>query len=142
MSRIDILTSCTKDATEKPTVHLLPCKIEHNGEAEVDEYFQSCIKDDGKGMKKVSFRGRMLMGEKVAIPDGYSGYLLRENRKPVTDDQDRSFRAIKRFSEFTHWNLEDRPCLNDKIRKAMQWIYISSAIHQPVKTDTVMAKIT
>ncbi|XP_046855339.1 ribonuclease H2 subunit C-like [Xenia sp. Carnegie-2017] len=84
----------------------------------------------------------MLMGEKVAIPDGYSGYLLRENRKPVTDNQDRSFRAIKRFSEFTHWNLEDRPCLNDKIRKAMQWIYISSAIHQPVKTDTVMAKIT
>ena len=52
MSKIDILTSCSKDATEKPAVHLLPCKIEHNGAAEVDEYFQSCIKDDGKGMKK------------------------------------------------------------------------------------------
>ena len=52
MSKIDVLTSCPKDATETPTAHLLLCKVEHNGEAEVDEYFQSSIKDDGNGMKK------------------------------------------------------------------------------------------
>ena len=33
-------------------MHLLPCKIQRNGEAKVDEYFQCGIKDELNGQQK------------------------------------------------------------------------------------------
>lgn len=44
--------------------------------------------------------------------------------------QDRIFKASKKFSNLTYWNLEDKPTVNDKIIKALQWIDISSAVSQ------------
>ncbi|CAB4022296.1 Ribonuclease H2 subunit C [Paramuricea clavata] len=135
-STIKLSSSSMKSASEVSNVHFLPCKIQHNGEAKVDEYFQCSIKGEPDGKQQVSFRGRILQGETMNVPEGYYGYVLTEDRKPVTDEEDRSFKVSNKFSKFTYWNLEDTPSLNDKIKKAMQWVNISSAIHGRVEVDT------
>ena len=133
---IKLSSNSITTASEVSNIHLLPCKIQHNGEAKVDEYFQSSIKGTSEGKLRVSFHGRILQGESIDVPDGYYGYVLTEDRKPVTDEEDRCFKASNKFSKFTYWNLENTPSTNDKIKKAMQWVNISSAIHRPVQFDT------
>ena len=49
--------------------------------------------------------------------------------------QDRCFKASSKFSKFTYWNLEDTPSQNDKIKKAMEWINISSAVRHFIQVS-------
>ena len=46
---INLSSSSIGTASEVTNMHLLPCKIQHNGEAKVDEYFQSSIKGTSEG---------------------------------------------------------------------------------------------
>lgn len=137
VSVINIASSSLENAKEVTNVHLMPCKIQYDGEAKIEEYFQSTIissKGQADGAHyKATFHGRILQGETIDLPTGYCGYVLKEERKPTTEDEDRIFKASKKFSNLTYWNLEDEPSVNDKIIKALQWIDISSAIHRPVR---------
>jgi len=50
--KIDTFTAA--DASEAPEVHLMPCKIDYNGEAKVRQYFYPVVTpkdadDDGDG---------------------------------------------------------------------------------------------
>ncbi|CAI5466443.1 unnamed protein product [Closterium sp. Yama58-4] len=59
-------------------VHLLPCCIEHNGPAAVSRFFRPFdAKDvtmaDGTVPLEAAFRGRRLLGRRLALPDGYTG---------------------------------------------------------------------
>lgn len=38
------------DQAQRAPVHLMPCEIEHNGAAEVSQYFNATIKDCKQGM--------------------------------------------------------------------------------------------
>ncbi|XP_028408145.1 ribonuclease H2 subunit C-like [Dendronephthya gigantea] len=140
--RIKLSSSSMINASKVTNIHLLPCEIQHNGEANVDKYFQCTVKDQDADQspdqrrKEATFRGRILRGESLNVAEGYCGYILTEDRKPITEEEDRNFKVSNKFSKFTYWNLEDTPCLNDKIRKAMQWLDISSAIHRRVDVDT------
>lgn len=51
-STVKLSSSGVKNAREVSTMHLLPCKIQHNGEAKVDEYFECSIKREPKGKQK------------------------------------------------------------------------------------------
>ena len=52
-STIKLSSSRMKDSCEVcENMHLLPCKIQRNGEAKVDEYFQCGIKDEFNGQQK------------------------------------------------------------------------------------------
>lgn len=55
--------------------------------------------------------------------------------------QDRSFKVSNKFSRFTYWNLENVPSLNDKLKKAMQWINVSSAVSLSVRLYPNLAGI-
>ncbi|CAB1337549.1 unnamed protein product, partial [Coregonus sp. 'balchen'] len=66
---------------EHPSVHLLPCEIEHDGPAE----------------KTVSFRGRGLKGQEVSCPQGYTGLVLREVNKPGFDQEDGTVKVSSVF---------------------------------------------
>ncbi|MGH0174239.1 UNVERIFIED_CONTAM: hypothetical protein FKN15_067253 [Acipenser sinensis] len=107
-------------------VHLLPCEIEHNGPASVGRYFSPAVKET-KSEMIVSFRGRGLKGQEVSVPQGYSGMVLKEDHKPVSEDEDRSLRVRSTFSTLTCWNLETPPSSDDGVVMAMNWPVIAEA---------------
>ncbi|XP_071477725.1 ribonuclease H2 subunit C-like [Diadema antillarum] len=124
---------------EPASLHLIPCTIEANSEANVSHYFTSAIRDDenqgqGKTVLQTSLRGRLLKGQEVLVPDGYRGVVLKEPSKPFVEEEDRSLRAAQSFDRFTYWNLETAPSVNDPLQQAMAWTRIAEALHSPVPT--------
>ena len=51
-------------------VEHIPCEIQFNGSAPVSSYF--VVNDDNK-VKEAMFRGRLLKGERVSLPEGVNG---------------------------------------------------------------------
>lgn len=113
-------------------VHMLPCEVEHNGEAKVDQYFTPAIRTTNSEML-VSFRGRSLKGEVVTIPKGYVGLILKEDHKPYSEEEDRTVRIKSTFSTFTRWNLETSPNSDDSVMMTLAWPELAEAIHAPVE---------
>lgn len=113
-------------------VHMLPFEVEHNGEANVDQYFTPTIQTKNSEML-VSFRGRSLKGEEVTIPKGYVGLVLKEDHKPYSEEEDRTVRIKSTFSTFTRWNLETSPNPDDSVMMALAWPELAEAIHTPVE---------
>ncbi|XP_029021066.1 ribonuclease H2 subunit C [Betta splendens] len=113
-------------------VHLMPCEIEHNGPAEVSQYFTATTKDH-KHEKTVSFRGRGLKGQEIRCPEGYTGLVLKEISKPGSDQEDRTVKVSSVFDKLTYWNLETPPNSDDTVVLAMDWPKMAEAIHGPVE---------
>ncbi|XP_017712802.1 PREDICTED: ribonuclease H2 subunit C isoform X1 [Rhinopithecus bieti] len=105
---------------------------------------------------EVSFRGRCLRGEEVAVPPGLVGYVMVTEEKEVsmgkpdplrdsgTDDEeesplerdfDRFIGATASFSHFTLWGLETIPGPDAKVRGALTWPSLAAAIHAQVPED-------
>lgn len=95
-------------------IHLLPCDIEHDGPAQVAQFFTPTVKERKHGLssmrillhseecstfldkaracvlsveKAVSFRGRGLKGQEVSPPQGYTGLVLKEVQRPSSDQE-------------------------------------------------------
>ena len=51
-SVINLSSSSLENAQELTNVHLMPCKIHHNGPAKVEEYFQAGMKEQSTGKYK------------------------------------------------------------------------------------------
>uniref|UniRef100_A0A3P9LBJ8 Ribonuclease H2, subunit C n=1 Tax=Oryzias latipes TaxID=8090 RepID=A0A3P9LBJ8_ORYLA len=116
---------------ERVPVHLLPCEIEHNGPAQVSQYFSATMKDH-KGVKAVSFRGRGLKGQEICCPAGYTGLVLKDTNKPGSDQEDRTVRVSSVFDKLTYWNLDHPPTSDDTVVMAMDWPELAEAIHEPI----------
>ncbi|XP_072293764.1 ribonuclease H2 subunit C [Eucyclogobius newberryi] len=116
---------------ERAPVHLLPCELEHNGPAQIMEYFCATVKDH-KPEKTVSFRGRELKGQEVSCPQRCTGLVLKEVNRPGSEEEDRTVRVTSVFDKLTYWNLETPPSSDDTIVRAMDWPELAEAIHGPV----------
>eukprot|EP00042_Codosiga_hollandica_P020407 m.66002 g.66002 ORF g.66002 m.66002 type:complete len:125 (-) comp49838_c0_seq1:9-383(-) len=110
------------------TVHLMPFQAARAGPANVAAYFTPHIAQQPDGSLTSSFRGRLLRGAHVALPEGYTGKILRETSKGT---QNRQAEVVGSFKSFTYWNLETPPRETDNIRKALGWIELAKAIHDP-----------
>lgn len=134
---VTISQAAISSCPETKRVHLMACEVDHDGEASVSSYFDTSVREEGKnsGVQNgdtalsASFRGRSLKGSVINLPAGYTGYVMKEEKRPFTDEEDRVIKATHKFSQFTYWNLETPPSNNDAIVKAMQWINIASALH-------------
>ena len=51
-----------------------------------------------------------------------------EPRKCFDEDEEREFQVKSTFTEFTHWNLDRQPSVNDKIRQAFDWIDVAETV--------------
>ncbi|XP_028659051.2 ribonuclease H2 subunit C [Erpetoichthys calabaricus] len=131
-SRVTTLKLSTLSQAEKHPVHFLPCEIEHNREANVDRYFIPAI-NKNKNEMTVSFRGRALKGQEINLPQGYTGLVLKEDHRPISDEEDRTLRVKSTFNSLTYWNLETQPTTDDTIVMAMNWPDIAAAIHGAVE---------
>ena len=53
------------------TVSRIPCEIKYSGSAPVSDYF---VVNDDKKVKEGMFRGRLLKGERVSLPNDIEGF--------------------------------------------------------------------
>ncbi|XP_034037796.1 ribonuclease H2 subunit C [Thalassophryne amazonica] len=126
-----VLSSSVNQAAH-PQIHLMPCEIEHNGPAQISQYFTATIKD-GKHEKTVSFRGRGLKGQELRCPQGYTGLVLKEVNKSGFDQEDRTVKVSSIFDKVTYWNLETPPNTDDTVVMALDWPELAEAIHGPIE---------
>lgn len=152
--RVHLRSATLRDAAPI-TLHLLPCEVAVDGPAPVGRFFTPAIRQGPEGLE-VSFRGRCLRGEEVAVPPGLVGYVMVTEEKEVsmgkpdplrdsgTDDQeesplerdfDRFIGATASFSHFTLWGLETIPGPDAKVRGALTWPSLAAAIHAQVLED-------
>ncbi|PNI93735.1 RNASEH2C isoform 3 [Pan troglodytes] len=145
--RVHLRSATLRDAVPA-TLHLLPCEVAVDGPAPVGRFFTPAIRQGPEGLE-VSFRGRCLRGEEVAVPPGLVGYVMVTEEKEVsmgkpdplrdsgTDDQeeeplerdfDRFIGATANFSRFTLWGLETIPGPDAKVRGALTWPSLAAAV--------------
>ncbi|XP_034360196.1 ribonuclease H2 subunit C [Arvicanthis niloticus] len=138
-------------------LHLLPCDILVSRPAPVESFFTPAVRRDADGLQ-VSFRGRGLRGEEVAVPPGFAGFVMvteemgegligklnfsgdvedkaDEAQEPLERDLDRFIGATCSFSHFTLWGLETVPGPDAKVHRALGWPSLAAAIHSQVPED-------
>lgn len=138
------------------TLHLLPCEVPVSRPAPVERFFTPAVRSGADGLQ-VSFRGRCLRGEEVAVPTGFSGFVMvteemgkglirklnsgdaedktNKAQEPLARDFDRSIGATGSFSHFTLWGLETVPGPDAKVHRALGWPSLAAAIHAQVPED-------
>ncbi|XP_076463461.1 ribonuclease H2 subunit C-like [Babylonia areolata] len=129
------------DTAPEAKCHMLPCTINKDGEANVRQYFETSVREEDESLT-AAFRGRPLNGQVVVLPAGYTGVVLREVGSAATEDQDRLLRADQRFTSFTAWNLDKPPSGDDQLSKALQWMDVAKALHQPVNEENSQKSVT
>nr|CAH7712545.1 unnamed protein product [Callosobruchus chinensis] len=125
----------TQFAKENSKLQSMPFKVHADCDAKVEQYFNNYVKTTEDNNLKSSFRGYLLMGKEVPIPEGYVGLVLHESIKPSTDKEERKFRITNTFSNITFWNWDKVPSKNDSITKALEWIDIAEALHSPIMEE-------
>jgi hypothetical protein len=145
------------------TCHLMPCSIEHNKlEVKAREYFWPTVRElkmggddeQGRSLKHdksigesnakdpillASFRGRPLQGRRVQVPEGFLGHVISKEPPAQSVGANTSKgpssepRIKKHFREFTYWNWDELPDKNDTVVRALNWLQLAKAIHDPVE---------
>lgn len=75
-----------------------------------------------------SFRGHLLNGKEMTVPEGYKGVTLSEHKKPDSETEDRSLHVTGAFSQFTYWNFDKIPSDSDALKRALDWIDIAKVV--------------
>ncbi|XP_048371341.1 ribonuclease H2 subunit C [Sphaerodactylus townsendi] len=131
------LALASLQAASQDRLHLLPCAVQHDGAAPVQRYFSPAIRgpQEPGAESTVSFRGRMLKGKQVLVPNGYVGLVLEEGVAPYLSSKDRNVQIKSTFESMTVWNLEQAPNESDEILMAFSWPKIAAGIHAPVPDE-------
>nr|CAH0103756.1 unnamed protein product [Daphnia galeata] len=131
---LNIQQLCDWDSDQYCIVHSMPCKINHNGQANVTGFFTPYIENKElngcSGVSESSFRGYPLQGKKIVIPVGFKGIVVSETKKPLTDVEERNLVVSKKFCEITYWNWDCFPVSDDSINQSMDWLILSKMIHE------------
>lgn len=76
-----------------------------------------------------SFRGYPLKGKRINIPDGYRGIVLKETKKPMSENDNRKLYVLNNFNSIFYWNWGKEPSENDPIIQVFDhWIDIAEAV--------------
>ncbi|KAN0029450.1 hypothetical protein ACTA71_007577 [Dictyostelium dimigraforme] len=132
---------------EETNLQRLPFSIGYNGFAKVSNYFKVTEKSvptstDNKKHLYSTFRGIQLIGEKIKIPNGFDGYIFRdENEQDTIDNNNRRWETISKFNELTYWNRETIPSDFDKQIQAFKSLNILSMVNKEVTKEDIENEI-
>mmetsp|Transcript_421 Transcript_421/g.555 ORF Transcript_421/g.555 Transcript_421/m.555 type:complete len:146 (+) Transcript_421:64-501(+) len=120
----------------------LPCKINHDGEANVEDYFltkplHSTTQETEDGSPKklqASFRGRLLKGEQLKLPEDVNGVIYKEAVCPeeAQEECDRYWVAESQFNSMMLWGHDALPLESHPMHGALEWSKLAEVIHNPV----------
>ncbi|XP_042023474.1 ribonuclease H2 subunit C-like [Salvia splendens] len=121
-------------------VHQLPCCIKHDGPTPVSHYFKpkpTEMEVDGLKVEEAHFRGRKLHGTTVALPSGYSGFILGKKGHDQGNDGTNlhCWETAATFEDITIWNHDAIPSKDDAFLRAFHWFTAANALHQTVTAE-------
>ncbi|XP_062587130.1 ribonuclease H2 subunit C-like [Saccostrea cucullata] len=136
-----------ESAKKDSSVHFFPCQIKYDGDAEVRRYFNTSIKtckeEDKPDTYTACFRGRTLNGKVENVPSGYSGIIMKEPRRPFSEEEERNAIVTHTFDKFYYWNLDKKPSADDRYAQMLDWIHLSKTLHSPVEsTDSQTSNVS
>ncbi|KAK9851878.1 hypothetical protein WJX84_002323 [Apatococcus fuscideae] len=126
------------------TIHLLPCTIQHNGVANVNEYFlTSHIDQAGSNILEATLRGRQLYGAQLPVPPGYECHVLERQQQPPqhTGEAPASWQSTASASSITYWKHDIHPAKTDDIPRCYEWLKLSEQIAADVPWQEVEAAV-
>lgn len=122
---------------ESVDVHLLPCAIEHSGDAQVSTYFHprcsGTFVEEAEVLES-SFRGRALRGTKLALPDEYTGYIMVKKEREE-EGLGLAWATTHTFQDLHYWNHDSQPTKGDGICRCLDWAALAVQVHAPVAVE-------
>ncbi|KAI0134948.1 ribonuclease H1 small subunit [Daldinia grandis] len=133
----------------KAQIHLLPCRIHHDGKVNPAETYWSPNESEDQ-TKTAYIRGRKLHGKAVKLPEGYHGSVVEKSapKKPdpsceemvedleiIEDPEDQlevgAMQGRATFDEFVVWNHEALANSSEDpyLRGMEEWISFAGQIH-------------
>ncbi|XP_055625112.1 uncharacterized protein LOC129767886 [Toxorhynchites rutilus septentrionalis] len=116
-------------------IHFVPATIEGDGSAKVEQYFDSYTEELVDKTLVNALRGYPLRGKEFTLPEGHTAVIFQETQKPLSAEEDRNFSFAGAFQKFTYWNYDKIPSKSDPLVKALDWMQLSQALHDPLSTD-------
>ena len=125
---------------EALTPQLLPCSVQYTGRARVSTYFKPEPLGADPAQLTARFRGRWLEGQKLRVPDGYTGSVLVDsNAASIADGETRRWLRKAAFDELVYYKHDEKPVDSDQLRKCMRFLDVASVLHAelPPRADAV-----
>uniref|UniRef100_A0A182K807 Uncharacterized protein n=1 Tax=Anopheles christyi TaxID=43041 RepID=A0A182K807_9DIPT len=107
----------------------IPATINGDGPANLEQFFTPYTETQPDGSLRNALRGYPLNGKETTLPEGYTGVMFQETKKPLSDDDDRTLTFAGAFRNFTYWNYDRLPSRNDPMAKALNWLQLSEVLH-------------
>ncbi|KAI1336632.1 ribonuclease H2, subunit C [Xylariaceae sp. FL0016] len=145
---------------KKATVHLLPCRIHHDGNVDPsDVYWSPSEVQDGH--KTAYVRGRKLHGKATRLPEGYYGSVvvksetqpepqspreMTEDVEIIEDPNDElqvgAMQSKATFHEVVVWDHETTadPIADPYLRSMEEWVSFAAKIHSSEADSSLSAK--
>ena len=122
-------------AVDASETHILPCRIELDGQSDVPMYFTP---EDAEGLKKASFRGRELSGEAIPVGDKCSAYVIKSVGSDTT-----KWTTEHSVSGFTCWARDTDPRVQTIGMKKLlgDWPVISSVVASEISEEELAAEM-
>ncbi|KAH7711911.1 hypothetical protein AAVH_20755 [Aphelenchoides avenae] len=109
-------------------IHSMPCRIDYTGPANVSNYFRPERHESGE--EAVTFRGRLLNGTDVKLPEGYRLHVTRE--KPAQGvEGTRMFVVEGSTDSFKLWDFDREPHARNPLQKALACVKIAEVLAAP-----------
>eukprot|EP01094_Clydonella_sp_ATCC50884_P013069 TRINITY_DN23340_c0_g1_i1.p2 TRINITY_DN23340_c0_g1~~TRINITY_DN23340_c0_g1_i1.p2 ORF type:complete len:221 (-),score=61.47 TRINITY_DN23340_c0_g1_i1:346-1008(-) len=89
-------------------------------------------KSEEEDIVRSSIRGRVFLGKRQRLPEGYTGIVLSRSVEAKAGE---AASTVGVFSHLTHWKREVAPNANDAIHRWLQWPAIAHAIHEPIPLE-------
>lgn len=124
-------------------MHWVPCMVDYDGPARVDEFFRVKVSDlpheADKGIYHASLRGRHLAGIRRQLPDGFVGAVLEVAPDCPPDTPQYTCRST--FRHLHIFNHDVAPSSSDLTTRCLDWMALSSQMHAPVPLEHVEEKL-
>lgn len=117
------LDSSMSSPNNDSNIHLLPCSIEFHGPAPVSSYFH--VTKDANGNLSSHFRGRLLRGASVPLPDKVQGLCV--TKKLNNDTQRIDWEIVDKFSAIVDWEHHTFPQENH-LQEYLDWFELSNSV--------------
>ncbi|KAI1712471.1 ribonuclease h2 non-catalytic subunit domain-containing protein [Ditylenchus destructor] len=90
------------DKNQQNEIHSMPVSIDFTGSAPVSQYFFQ--EDLANGNKAATFRGRLLYGQEMKLPESYRIHVVKE--KTSNSEPSKIFEVESSRPEFTTWEYD------------------------------------
>ncbi|XP_053212404.1 uncharacterized protein LOC128395935 [Panonychus citri] len=133
MSSLSI--SCDTNSLNPVECELIPCTINYTGQAKVTSYFKPTISETGPSKYSASFRGKPLDGIDLPLDSDTIGVVCEKTFGSLDTIK---LKPIGTFDKIRAWNWDSKPSSNDVHVQALQWLKISSSIHDPISPQRLL----